>query len=58
VTFGGQFGPEDVGKFTGRMIAMGGDKNPYGDFRNFERIREWARAVGTELRAAPPVGAR
>ncbi len=58
VTFGGQFGPEDVGKFTGKMIAMGGDKSPYGDFRNFERIRGWARAVGTQLQAAPPVGAR
>ncbi len=51
VTFGGQFGPEDVGRFTQRMIGTG-DKSPYGDFRNFERIRAWARAIGAELRPA------
>lgn len=56
VIFGGQFGPEDVGGFTGRMIAMG-DKNPYGDFRNFERIRAWARAIGEELARSQPVAA-
>ena len=56
VTFGGQLGPEDVGKFASSMIAKG-DKNPYGDFRNFDRIREWARAIGTQLRATKPMGA-
>ena len=56
VTFGGQFGPEDVGGFTSRMIAKG-DKSPYGDFRNFDRIRGWARAIGAELEAIRPVEA-
>ncbi len=54
VTFGGQFGPEDVGRFTQKMIGMG-DKNPYGDFRNFELIRAWARAIGAELWPAETV---
>lgn len=54
VTFGGQFGPEDVGNFTRGMIEKG-DKSPYGDFRNFERIRGWARGIGAELQTAPPV---
>ncbi len=56
VIFGGQFGPEDVGGFTGRLIAMGGE-SAYGDFRNFDRIRAWARGIGTELQAAQPVAA-
>lgn len=56
VVFGGQFGPEDVGGFTGRMIAMG-DKNVYGDFRNFDRIRAWARAIGEGLARSQPVEA-
>jgi len=57
VVFGGKFEPEQVGKFTRSMIAKS-DKSPYGDFRNFDRIRGWARAIGTELQAAPPVQAR
>lgn len=57
VIFGGQFGPEDVSGFTGRMMAAG-DKSPYGDFRNFDRIRAWARSLGAELQALQPVGAR
>ncbi len=48
VVFGGRFGPEQVGKFTRNMIAKS-DKSPYGDFRNFDRIRGWARVIGTEL---------
>ncbi len=57
VTFGGQFGPEDVGRFTQKMIGMG-DKSPYGDFRNFDRIRAWARTIGGALGAAQPVAAQ
>lgn len=57
VTFGGQFGPEDVGRFTQKMIGKG-DKSPYGDFRNWDRIRAWARTIGTELRAATPIAAQ
>lgn len=56
VVFGGKFGPEQVGSFTRSMIAKS-DKSPYGDFRNFDRIRGWARTIGTELRAAQPVEA-
>lgn len=56
VIFGGKFGPEQVGGFTRSMIAKS-DKSPYGDFRNFDRIRAWARAIGTELKSAPTVPA-
>ncbi len=56
VTFGGQFGPEDVGKFTQKMIGMG-DKSPYGDFRNFDRIRRWAQGIAGELRTLEPLAA-
>ncbi len=54
VTFGGQFGPEDVGDFTRKMLGSG-DKSPYGDFRNFDRIRAWAQKVGAELQAFRPM---
>ncbi len=54
VVFGGRFGPEQAGRFTRSMIAKS-DKNPYGDFRNFDRIRKWARGVGEELQGAKPV---
>jgi len=56
VVFGGKFGPDQVGDFTRRMIAKG-DKSPYGDFRNFDRIRRWARAIGAELQEVRPVEA-
>lgn len=48
VTFGGKFMPEDAGPFTRKLIESG-DAGSYGDFRNFDRIREWARAIGAEL---------
>jgi menaquinone-dependent protoporphyrinogen oxidase len=57
VIFGGKFGPEQVGNFTRSMIAKG-DKSPYGDFRNFDRIRGWARAIGSELQTQEAVAAR
>lgn len=56
-TFGGQLGPEDVGEFARKMIGTG-DKTPYGDFRNFDRIRGWARSVGAELQSLHPVAAQ
>jgi menaquinone-dependent protoporphyrinogen oxidase len=56
VIFGGKFAAENVGDFTRRMIENG-DKSPYGDFRNFDRIRGWARAIGAELQGAKPVEA-
>lgn len=56
VIFGGKFGPEQVGNFTRSMIAKS-DKSPYGDFRNFDRIRAWGRAIGTELKSAQTVPA-
>lgn len=56
VIFGGKFGPEQVGEFTRRMIAQS-DKSPYGDFRNFDRVRGWARAIGADLRATQPIEA-
>ena len=57
VIFGGRFEPEQAGRFTRSMIARS-DKSPYGDFRNFERIRGWARAIGEELRSMQPLEAR
>jgi menaquinone-dependent protoporphyrinogen oxidase len=57
VTFGGKFAPEDVGRLTRRLIDSGGT-GVYGDFRNFERIRAWAHAIGAELQAAQPVKAQ
>lgn len=57
VVFGGKFGPEQVGRFTRSMIAKS-DESPYGDFRNFDRIRDWARAVAAELHAPKPIEAR
>lgn len=57
VTFGGQLGPEDVGDFTRKMMEKG-DKSPYGDFRNFDRIRGWARSIATELQATQTLEAR
>lgn len=52
VTFGGRLMPEDAGLLM-RRVMQSGRAGSYGDFRNFERIRRWARKVATEL--APPV---
>ncbi len=57
VVFGGKFGPEQVGEFTRRMIAKS-DKSPYGDFRNFDRIRAWAREIGAEIQALRAIEAQ
>jgi len=59
VTFGGRFMPEDAGRFTRRLIES--DKSGsfvYGDFRNFERIRTWARGIAAEIQHATGSGGR
>jgi len=48
VTFGGRLVPETAGRFTRRLMESG-NTGSYGDFRNFDRIRGWARAIGAEL---------
>jgi menaquinone-dependent protoporphyrinogen oxidase len=59
VTFGGRFMPEDAGRFTRRLIESGKSGTfVFGDFRNFDRIRTWARGIGAQLRAVQPVEAR
>lgn len=55
-TFGGKLLEEDAGRFT-RSIMESGKAGSYGDFRNFERVRGWARAIGAELLGAKPVEA-
>lgn len=57
VTFGGQLGPEDVGEFARKMIGKG-ETTPYGDFRNLDRVRAWARGIAAELRASQPLAAQ
>lgn len=47
-TFGGKLLPEDAGLFTRRLMESG-KAGSYGDFRSFERVRGWARAIGAEL---------
>lgn len=47
-TFGGKLLPEDAGLFTRRLMESG-KAGSYGDFRNFDRVRGWARAIGAEL---------
>jgi len=59
ITFGGRLIEEDAGWFTRRLVENDKTGNlMFGDFRNFERIREWAREVGTELRVVQPAEAR
>lgn len=55
-TFGGRLMPEDVG-FAMRRLMESGKAGSYGDFRNFDRIRAWARGIGAELQGAKPVEA-
>jgi len=56
VTFGGKLMPEDAGLAMRRLMESG-KAGSYGDFRNFDRIRGWARAIGAELQGAKPVEA-
>jgi menaquinone-dependent protoporphyrinogen oxidase len=53
VTFGGRFDPETAGVVE-HLIAMSGAA---GDFRDFDRIRAWARDASTQIAIArlPPV---
>lgn len=53
-TFGGKLLEEDAGWMMRRLVK-GGRVGSYGDFRNFDRIRAWARAIGEELQPAPAV---
>lgn len=53
-TFGGKLLEEDAGWMMRRLVK-GGKVGTYGDFRNFDRIRTWARAIGAELLPVPPV---
>ncbi len=53
VTFGGRIVPETASDMTKRMMESG-KAGRYGDYRNFDRIRAWARSVGTELQNATP----
>lgn len=53
-TFGGKLLEEDAGRFM-RSLMESGKAGSYGDFRNFDRVRGWARAIGTELQGAKPV---
>lgn len=58
VTFGGRFLPEQAGRFTRKLIESGQGGASFGDYRNFDRIRAWARQVGAELQGAPLVAAQ
>ena len=54
VTFGGRLMPEDAGMFMRRLMDSG-KAGSYGDFRNFDRIRGWAREIGAELQGAKAI---
>lgn len=51
VTFGGRLMQEDASRFM-RSLIESGKAGSYGDFRNFDRIRAWAHAIGAELQGA------
>ena len=55
-TFGGRLTESEAGLLV-RRIMKSGRAGSYGDFRNFERIRAWARAIGVELGASQPITA-
>ncbi len=57
VTFGGKLMSADAGRITQRMMESG-EAGRYGDFRNFDRIRVWARGVAAELQGALPAGVK
>lgn len=46
-TFGGKLGPDTSGFIASKMVQNGKG----GDFRNFDQIRAWARAVAHDLRS-------
>lgn len=52
--FFGRLRPEDVGLFSRRQARRAaGPGYMFGDWRNFDSIRRWARAVGTDLQRPP-----
>ena len=51
-TFGGKLLSEDASWFMHRVMASG-KAGTYGDFRNLERVRAWAHAIGVDLGARP-----
>lgn len=53
-TFGGRVTSETKGVIAQSMVKQGRG----GDFRNFDRIRGWAREIGAALQAATPIEAR
>ncbi len=57
VVFGGRFMPEDAGPLTRRLVESGDAGASFGDYRNFDRIRAWAREIGVGLRTLPAVEA-
>jgi menaquinone-dependent protoporphyrinogen oxidase len=57
VVFGGRFMPENAGPITRRLVASGEGGASFGDYRNFDRIRNWAREIGEELLGAKAVEA-
>ena len=50
VVFGGRFTREDAGPMMRRAMASG-KAGEYGDHRNFERVRTWARSIDRGLGA-------
>lgn len=52
-TFGGRVTEETRGFIAQSMVKQGRG----GDFRNFDRVREWAREIGAELLGRPPLAA-
>jgi menaquinone-dependent protoporphyrinogen oxidase len=50
--FVGKLDPADLG--FGQRIAVKWLRIPYGDFRNWDDIRGWAREIATELHAGEP----
>lgn len=57
IVFGGRFLPENAGPITRRLVASGDGGASFGDYRNFDRIRAWAREIGGELLGAKAVEA-
>lgn len=50
--FFGKLDPNDLG-FVERLMTMGVGA-PYGDFRDWEEIRQWARSIAGELQQDAP----
>ena len=55
-TFGGKLLQEDATWFMRRLMKSG-KAGSYGDFRNLDRVRSWARTIGTEIQSGKVVAA-